>query len=106
MGIAVGCIGMSFDDFCRCYYDEFDAIWRAWKDAEEARTRDAWERTRLLAAITIQPHVKRKLTPQKLVPLPWDKPTGKARSKKQSAPQLSATERRKRFEDIAKRGID
>ena len=27
---------------------------------------------RMLACITIQPHVKNKLTPQKLLPLSWD----------------------------------
>lgn len=98
LGIAVGCIGMSRDDFDRCYFDEFDAICRAWREHEDAATRDAWERTRLLAAITIQPHVKKKVTPRQLVQ-PWD---STAARQKQSAPQLSPSERRKRFEKLIK----
>ena len=27
----------------------------------------------MLAAITIQPHTKKKVTPEKLLPLPWEK---------------------------------
>lgn len=93
---------MSPDDFDRCYFDEFDAICRAWREHEDAATRDAWERMRLLAAISIQPHVKRKVTPRQLLPLPWDTDSA---WQKQSAPQLSPSERRKRFESLAKKEI-
>lgn len=68
----------------------------------QGQTREAWERARTVAAIIIQPHVKKKLTPRQLLPLPWDKtmPKNKPRSK---APELTAAERRIRFEEIAHR---
>lgn len=99
MGLAVGCIGMSRDDFCACDFDEFAAICHAWHERGDALSRDSWERTRTLAAITIQPHVRKKLTPRQLLPLPWD-------CKKQirsDAPVRTAEEERKRFEEVVRR---
>lgn len=73
MGYALGCIHLSYDDFCRLTPEEFNSVCKAYGDQEQARYKDNWERMRILAAITIQPHVKSKLTPQKLLPLSWDK---------------------------------
>lgn len=70
MGLAVGCIGMSLSDFCACDFDEFAGICRAWHEMGEARSRDSWERMRTLASIAIQPHVRKRLTPRQLLPLP------------------------------------
>ncbi len=66
----------------------------------EGQNHDAWERTRTLAAIAIQPHVKKKITPKQLLPLPWDKKKQNPRSK---VPRLTAEEKRKRFEEVAHR---
>lgn len=99
MGIAVGCVGMSRRDFCECYFDEFESIFNAWHDMREGRQRDAWERVRTLGAICIQPHIKNRVTPQKLLPMPWDK---KAITKKET-PKLTAEEKRKRFEELVHR---
>ncbi len=66
----------------------------------EGQVQDAWERARTVAAIAIQPHVKKKLTPQQLLPLPWDK---KKQNRKQGPTKLTAEEKRKRFEDVARR---
>lgn len=30
LGLAVGCIGMSREDFCGCCFDEFEGISKAW----------------------------------------------------------------------------
>ena len=46
----------------------------AWHDMTETADRGAWERMRLLAAITVSPHTKKTVTPKKLVPLPWGHP--------------------------------
>ena len=54
----------------------------------------------MLAAIVIQPHLKKKVTPQKLLPLPWESTTKKQRGKAQ---QLTVAESLKRFEELAKR---
>lgn len=39
----------------------------------EEREKAEWERTRWLATITINPHVKKRLTPKDLATFPWEK---------------------------------
>lgn len=93
---------MSVDDFNRCTFGEFEAICRAWTARDEAQYRDEWERTRLLAAISIQPHISKKITPQQLIPLPWDNKEVAVRSEPKPHDAESA---RKRFEELTARGI-
>lgn len=100
LGIGVGCIGLSHDDFCKCTFGEFESICSAWREMNEAQHRDSWERARTLAAICIQPHVKKKITPRQLLPLPWDK---KRQPRRSEAPGLTDEEKRKRFEEVARR---
>ena len=97
LGIAMGCIGMSYGDFCRLTPEEFGHVFKAWQDARESAYRDGWERARMVSAILIQPHVKKRITPHGLLPFAWDgnpvqrgKPVGKE-------------EARKRFEELVKR---
>lgn len=66
----------------------------------EGQNREAWERARTVAAIIIQPHVKKKITPKQLLPLPWDK---KTKTDRGEASQLTAEEKKKRFEELAHR---
>lgn len=63
---------MSPRDFWESTPAEFAAAMTAWHAAEETRERGAWERMRILAAITVQPHCKKRLSARRLVPLPWD----------------------------------
>lgn len=100
LGLAVGCIGMSYDDFCKCTFGEFESICKAWREVTDGQNRDAWERARTVAAIAIQPHIKRKITPRQLLPLPWDKAPQRHKAE---TPQLTAEEKQKRFEDMARR---
>lgn len=81
-------VGIGYDDFCRLTPEEFRAVCAASAASREALQRDGWERARQLAAISIQPHVRRKITPRQLMPLPWDKaaaappvPKGDARAR-------------------------
>lgn len=74
LGHALGCLGLSLDDFCRLTPAEFAAVAKAHAAERESLRRESWERMRLLAAIVVQPHVRKRLTPQQLLPLPWDKP--------------------------------
>lgn len=87
---------MSYDDFCRVTFEELEAIIRAWREMTEGHVRDAWERTRVEAAIGIQPHVKKRITPRQLIPLPWDS----NKDPEAEAPKLSPDERRQRFEQV------
>lgn len=110
MGFGLGCLGLSFADWCALSPAEFAATCKAYREEQEFATRDAWERMRLLAAVTIQPHVKNKLTPQKLFALPWDadgKP-GKRRKEKgeEPPPPMSAEEQKKRFAELVGRMKD
>lgn len=100
MGIALGCIGLSFDDFCRLDYEEFENICGAWHEHAETAYRGDWERMRVLASICIQPHVKKTVTPKKLLPLPWD---NARKERKDSRPRATVPGDRKRFEEVVGR---
>ena len=68
---------------------------------QDNRQQGEWERMRLLAAIVIQPHVKKKLTPEKLLPLPWDRKRRKAAQSDE--PQLTKEQKHERFKDLLHR---
>lgn len=55
------------------------------------------------ATITVQPHVQKgkKLTPEKLLSFPWDKPQQSGRAKKKG-PELTPEQQRKRMEQLVK----
>lgn len=91
----MGCIRLSFDDFCGLSPDEFQAVYDAYYDKEEAGYHAEWERTRMLAAITIQPHTKSKITPQRLLPFPWEKP-----KRDHTEPQPTKEEDLERFKKL------
>lgn len=63
---------MRMADFMVLTPAEAEAVCRAHREAEEQRSRDAWERMRMLASISIQPHVKKKIRPRDLLPFPWE----------------------------------
>ena len=99
MTFALSVIHLAYEDFCRLTPDEFAAVCEAWHENREATLHDEWERMRLLATITIQPHVKGKVTPERLLPFPWEQP-----EKKKTSPRpVSKEEDRKRFEALMRR---
>lgn len=57
----------------------------------------------MLATISVQPHAKSKITPQRLLPFPWDKPKGRHTAEGPKEEKLTAAERKKRFEEAVKR---
>jgi len=84
-------MGMCPGDFRHFTPAEFEVVTSEFSADRQEQTRDRWECMRLLASITIQPHVRRKLTPRQLLPLPWDNKKPVIRN---NAPQLTAQERR------------
>lgn len=63
------------------------------------QSHEAWERMRLHATLTIQPHVKGHLTPMRLLPLPWET----NHHNEAPAPQLSKEEARAQFVKLMQR---
>jgi hypothetical protein len=64
----------------------------------EPQERMEWERMRLLAAITIQPHCKKKMTPERLLPLPWDRD-----AQKNNPPKRRVDSTRERMMEVYRR---
>jgi len=84
--------------------EEFIAICESWRTEQDDTSKAEWERMRLLATICIQPHVKGKLTPQKLLPLPWDHK--KPQQQNEEAPKLTKEQQRERFKELLHRTGD
>lgn len=99
IAIAVVDVGMSYSDFLNLDIDTFTAIVERNADKEERARRDRWERMRLLATISIQPHLdkKHRISPERLLPFPWDHD-----DKKEKHETMTADEQRKRMEKLAK----
>ena len=97
LGIAVGNIGMPYNDFCAITPEEFNHIYRAYSEERTAQYQDSWERMRMFATIIIQPYAKKGLTPQKLLSFPWEK---KNPENTKGAPEASKEDALKRFEKV------
>ena len=72
IGIAMGCIGMSIEDFERCTPSEFRAIYEMWQRQMEKEERGAWERMRMLGTCMLAPYSKRRLEAKDVMRFPWD----------------------------------
>ena len=79
---------------------EFAQVCRKHRESEEEQERMHWERMRLLAAITIQPQCKKKITPEKLLPLPWDRD-----AQKNNPPKRRVDSTRERMMEVWMRSI-
>lgn len=103
MGIALGCIRLSYDDFCKMDFDEFAAVYKAYAEQRDTDYKDEWARMRLLATITIQPHLAKgkKVTPEKLLPFPWEKKH--IRSKRATEQALTPQQQRERMAELVKK---
>ena len=102
LGIALGCIRLSYDDFCNMDFQEFAAVYRAYAEQRDFDYKDKWERMRLMACITIQPHLAKgkKITPEKLLPFQRDKKKAAAAKK---AKEYTPEQQRRRMEELVKK---
>lgn len=96
--MALGRIGLSYDDFCALTPQQFEEVIRADLDTRDAILHDNWGRMRFHACLTMQPHVKRRLRPSELVEFPWEKED----TPKVEAEQVSREEAERRFEERLK----
>ncbi len=97
LGVAVGNIGLSFNDFCALTPEEFRHIYKAYSEERTAQYQDGWERMRMLAAITLQPYSKKTITPHGLLPFPWEK---KKPKHTKTAQAVSKEDALRRFEEV------
>lgn len=96
MGIAVGCVGMSLEDFERCTPFEFYSITEQWEQEKERRMQDDWERARFQAAVSIQPYSKKPIKPTDIIKFPWEQ------RKKKSTAQRGSIGKMKQLEKLMK----
>ena len=100
-------MGLSVDDFLGMDTDEFDAVSKAFGEHEDMLERERWERMRLLGLMTVQPWSKKKLTAEKLLPLPWDVKDGNQKDitpnhAEHDGTRLTKAEHRARAEEMRK----
>ena len=90
-------MGLSLQDFCSLTPGEWHEVCRSWRERQESVSRDAWERTRWLGTVSVQPHVRKSLSPRDLLRLPWDEGTLR------QEPRMSREERERRMADAIRR---
>lgn len=73
LGFALGCVGLSYDDFACLTPEEFAAVCKSYNSGVENRERSEWERVRTAVSILIQPYMKKRVSPADILPFPWDK---------------------------------
>ena len=84
LGAGMGCVGLSYSDFCLLTLPEFESIMLSWSNLEQSRSRESWMQSRFMAHCALMPHAKKDLKPQDICVFSWekaDKP--KALNKKQ-----------------------
>lgn len=80
----MGCIGMGRDEFERCTPSEFSRIHGSWAEREYRLSREAWERTRVIASFLIPQYnylTKSRKSAKQMLPFPWDDDNEKAAPK-------------------------
>lgn len=96
LGTALGCIGMSYDDFCRLTWPEAEAVFRSWAESRD----DLWDIMRTQTSLLLQPHLRKgkRLLPSNIVRLSRDAKNGKKGS---PDPVMDAGEQRERMRALA-----
>ncbi len=92
--MALGCVGMSLEDFERCTPFEFNEVMLQWRENQERIDRTTWDQTRFLATAMLQPYSKKTLKATDIARFPWDE-------KKEEVPK--GTSSRERMEEVRRR---
>ena len=66
---------MSLCDFEQLTPDEWRATCKSWHASREEESRERWEQVRWLGTVSVQPHVRKRLSPRDLLHFPWDDKT-------------------------------
>ena len=101
LGYGMGVCGLSFADFCMLTPREFEAVCDAVNEHDDGEQRAAWERARIIGALSVSPWSKGNVELRKVLPLPWDsKPSVPAPAAHKIA---SKEEEERAFERLMKR---
>lgn len=74
--MAMGCVGMSMDDFDRCTPSEFSAIMEQWGRQRKENVKLTWEQARFLATCFLQPYSRKTLKSTDVARFSWDADSG------------------------------
>lgn len=88
---------MSLNEWKVLTPEEWACVAEAYAHAHSEAMHERWECMRMLATISVQPHVKNRLTPARLLPFPWDKDRPTNNTETAHTPRLSKEEARERF---------
>ncbi len=102
LGFALGAVELTLRDWQGLTPEEWTAVADSYATSHEMAMHDGWERMRMLATITIQPHVKNRLTPDTLLPLPWDNEATSHTTQAAHVPPVGKDEARERLVSLMK----
>jgi hypothetical protein len=94
LGIALGYVGMSLQDFERCTPFEFSKIVEQAQKKEEDRIRLTWEQTRFISLTNLSPYSKKALKPTDIMEFPWDKKENQVHKGTSSYERMKELEKR------------
>ncbi len=102
-GFALGCIGLSREDFLELTPEEFNAVVWQWQRMEESRNRTAWEQARLSGFLAVLPYSgKRVKMPHDLFAFVWE--TSRSNKKRsESAKPMNREELNAYFDKLERR---
>lgn len=63
---------MSVSDFCSLTPKEWRSVCLRWRERRDVESRERWEQVRWLGLFALQPHVRKRLTPEDVLSYPWD----------------------------------
>lgn len=98
MAIAMGCVGMGLDDFCRLTPSQFAEVVRQHSRHTQEREHAEWERTRMTCMCLLQPHSKSRLKPTDIMRFPWEE----QRTPQEETQQLTREEIMERYKQAIK----
>lgn len=93
---------MSYDELYDLTPRSFNNKMVGWNEMFEFKSQDVWEQTRLLYHATLSPHLKKKESPQKLLPLPWDNKKPKQKPKIASKEEIEKVLERYKISNFKK----
>tara|TARA_R110002020_G_scaffold154529_8_gene334424 strand:- start:1320 stop:1625 length:306 start_codon:yes stop_codon:yes gene_type:complete len=86
-------IGLKPSEFWDILPREFFLMQKAYYKKEQQKTQESWEQTRWIAAVLLQPHMKKgkRMKPTELVKFPWEENKNKKQTKKEIQHEIDYT---------------